>query len=267
MLSGDALELDALVCDLDGVVHRGEGPIEGAAPALERLRAQDLRLLFATNNGTKTIAEVQERLHGFEIETGEDEILTAALVTAEEITRRGLNTKTAYVVGRGGIRNSLEEVGITILGGDEGRSAELVVVSGDFEFNYEKMHIASSAVRNGATFIATNSDATFPDAGGLRPGAGAVLAGIETAGGRRAEVMGKPNVPMMKAAARRVEGARRIGIIGDQPDTDLAGGFAMGWTTILVLSGVTDKTQAGSLSRRPDLVLESIAELPEKIRR
>jgi ribonucleotide monophosphatase NagD (HAD superfamily) len=35
----------------------------------------------------------------------------------------------------------------------------------------------------------------------------------------------------------------------------------MGWTTILVLSGVTSRAQAGSLSPQPDLILDSIADL------
>lgn len=251
------------MCDLDGVLHRGGTAIDGAPEAIALLREQGLRLLFATNNGTRTVSQVRQRLQGFGIEIEEGEIVTAATVTAEEIAMRDLQTKTAYVVGRGGIRSALTEIGMPILEGEDGKLADVVIVSGDFEFTYEKLHIASTAVREGAIFLATNSDPTFPDAGGLRPGAGAILAGVETASGRRAEVMGKPHLPMMKAAARRLPGADHIGIVGDQPGTDLAGGAAMGWTTILVLSGVTDT--AATLATAPDLILDSIRDLPEKM--
>ncbi|MBA2725806.1 MAG: HAD-IIA family hydrolase [Actinobacteria bacterium] len=247
------------------MIHRGEKPITGAAEAVSDLRRLGLKLLFLTNNGTKPSADVRERLAGFGVDAAEDEILTAATVAAEEIVQRGLTSKSTYVVGLGGIRTELERVGVTILEGDEGKNAELVVVSGDFEFTYEKMHIASSAVRAGAIFLATNSDPTFPTPEGLRPGAGALVAAIETAGGRRAEVTGKPHLPMMEAAARRLDGSKHIGIVGDQPGTDLAGGQAMGWKTILVLSGVTSAEEVDDLSPPPDLVLGSIAELTDKI--
>lgn len=239
--------------------------IPGAGEAIRGLRTLGLRLLFLTNNGTKAAAAVKEKLDGLGIGCAEEEILTAASVTAEEILRRGLTRKNAFVVGREGIRVELRRVGVEILDGEDGQHADLVIVSGDFEFNYEKMHIASSAVRSGATFIASNDDPTFPDANGLRPGAGAVLASIEAASGRRAEVMGKPYQPMMEAAARRLQGATAIAMVGDQPGTDLAGARSVGWMTILVLSGVTQQGHLAALSPKPDLILDSIAELPEKL--
>ncbi|MEA2460874.1 MAG: hypothetical protein QOH90_1051, partial [Actinomycetota bacterium] len=113
----------------------------------------------------------------------------------------------------------------------------------------------------GAMFIATNADPSFPGADGLLPGAGAILASIEVASGRLAEVMGKPNPAMMQAAARRLEGCESIAAIGDQPITDLAGARLQGWATILVLSGVTTTADVESLDPRPDYVLDSISDL------
>jgi ribonucleotide monophosphatase NagD (HAD superfamily) len=53
----------------------------------------------------------------------------------------------------------------------------------------------------------------------------------------------------------------RIGIVGDRADTDLAGGAAKGWTTILLLSGVTAAADVPRLERRPDVVLGGLADL------
>ena len=125
------------------------------------------------------------------------------------------------------------------------------------------MRRAAIAVRRGATFIATNDDATFPAADGLWPGAGSILASIERASGRRAEVMGKPHAPMMDAAQKRVGDAERIAIVGDRVDTDLAGGADRGWTTILVLSGVTTQEQARDLAPQPDHVIGSIRDIDQ----
>jgi 4-nitrophenyl phosphatase len=123
------------------------------------------------------------------------------------------------------------------------------------------MRIASSAVRAGALFIATNEDATFPAADGLWPGAGAILASIERASGRRAEVMGKPHLPMMESAARRLGRRSGVAMVGDRNDTDLEGARSLGWMTILVLSGVTSGTEAARLSPAPDLILDSLGSL------
>ena len=50
-------------------------------------------------------------------------------------------------------------------------------------------------------------------------------------------------------------------MVGDRADTDLAGAAAMGWTTVLVLSGVTQPDDVEALSPRPDYVIESLADL------
>jgi 4-nitrophenyl phosphatase len=139
----------------------------------------------------------------------------------------------------------------------------VVVVGWDPGFDYEAMKRAALAVRAGAELIATNDDAAFPAPEGLWPGAGAILASIEVASGRKAEVMGKPHVPMMDAVARRVAGAERIGLVGDRPETDLAGGRARGWTTILVTSGVTTPADAYGIDPAPDLILSGLSELLE----
>ena len=76
-------------------------------------------------------------------------------------------------------------------------------------------------------------------------------------------MMGKPYRPMMESALRRLPDASHIAMVGDRPDTDLAGATAMGWTTILVLSGVTTPEEVSALDPSPDLVLGSLAELVE----
>jgi ribonucleotide monophosphatase NagD (HAD superfamily) len=93
-----------------------------------------------------------------------------------------------------------------------------------------------------------------------------LLIGVELASGRQAEVMGKPNRPMMEAIKRRLGARRQIAIIGDQPGTDLAGGRSMGWATILVLSGVSDPVTADNLEPPPDLILPSLVGLLDVVR-
>lgn len=256
-----SVPFDALVCDLDGVVYRGERVIKGAPEAIHALRERGVRVLFCTNNSRSTITEYVQKLGGLGIPAQPGDILTSAIVTAEVLSMRGFAGKTAIVVGGAGIRGALGDVCISVKDDPEVTVADLVVVGWDPGFTYDAMKRAAMAVRRGAKLIATNDDATFPAADGLWPGAGALLASIEAASGARAEVMGKPHAPMMDAAAARLAGLDNIAVLGDRPDTDLAGGAGRGWTTILVLSGVTSAEDVGDLDPQPDHVVASLADL------
>lgn len=253
--------LDALVLDLDGVFYRGEVTVPGSAEAVERLRAAGKKLLFVTNNSTRTESDVVAKLADHGVIVSEDEVLTSARVTTEVLLAKGLQGRTVYPIGGHGIRSALKEAGFRSLAGAEGTAADIVVVGVDRSFDYETLRVASDAVRAGAVFIATNDDPTFPASNGLIPGAGAVVAAIEIASGRKAAVVGKPNLPMMEAAARRLDGATSVAIVGDQPSTDLDGGRAMGWTTILVLSGVVGSDEAQLVRPVPDVIVPDLAAL------
>lgn len=254
--------MDGLVCDLDGVVYRGDEPVPGAAEAIDRMRKTGIRLVFCTNNSRLTVDRYVEKLAGLGVKATGDEVLTSGVVTAEVLAERGAGGARAIVVGGRGLREALTGVGVVIEEDASITSADLVVVGWDQSFDFDTMRRAALAVRAGATFIATNKDASFPAPGGeLWPGAGAILASIEVASGRTAEVMGKPHAPMMDAAARRLAGCEHIAIAGDRPETDLVGGAARGWTTILVLTGVTDRSRVPSLDPPADVVLDSLADL------
>jgi HAD superfamily hydrolase (TIGR01450 family) len=257
------LDFDGLVCDLDGVVYTGDQAIPGAPEAIAAMRAGGVSIVFCTNNSRSTAAQYQAKLAGLGVEASGRDILTSATVTAEELARRGRSGATAMVVGGDGVIAALDENGIRLGAPDE--QPDVVVVGLDLDFTYDTMRRAALAVRAGAEFIATNDDAALPTPNGLWPGAGAIVASIETASDSSAEVMGKPHSPMMEAAARRLAGCERIAVVGDRPETDLAGGAARGWTTILVTSGVTAPDQAPHVTPRPDVVVADLAELARSL--
>lgn len=255
----DALE--ALVCDMDGVIYRGDEPIVGVAEAVDRWRERGKRIVFCTNNSHHTIDEYVDKLARVGIAATAGDVVSSGVVLAEVLRERNAAGSRAIAVGAQGLRAGLEAAGVAVDDGDGVEGIDYVVVGWDGSFDYSKMRRACLAVRAGAVLLATNSDATFPAPGGLWPGAGAILASIEVSSGRRAEVLGKPHPPMMEAAARRLPGCTHIGIVGDRADTDLAGGLARGWTTILVTSGVTTAAEAELVEPRPDVILPSLASL------
>lgn len=259
--------LDGLVCDLDGVLYRGAEPIDGSPEAVGRLRGLGVRVVFCTNNANPTIARYIEKLASMGVAVERDDLVTSAVVMADLLAEEGADGKRAIVVGGGGLREALVSIDVVVDDDPASRAADYVVVGFDPDFTYESLKRASFAVQDGAELIAANADASFPAPDGLWPGAGALVAAVEVASGGRARVMGKPHEPMMRVAERHLGDASRIAIVGDRPNTDLEGGRVMGWTTILVLSGVTTRDEAGEVEPRPDLVLDRLADLPDLLKK
>ena len=251
--------IDGLACDLDGVVYRGDVPIDGAIRALRVLHEMGKRVVFCTNNSTHTQDAYVQKLAGMGLQVDRDDVITSASVLGEVLEHRGFGGKRALVVGGDGVRRALQDAGV-LLADDDGE-VDAVVVGRDVNFDFIALHRASTAVRAGAEFLATNDDATYPATDGLEPGAGPLVAAIAVASGRGAEVVGKPHPPMMEAVARRFPPNARLAMAGDRPETDLDGARARGWKSILVLSGVTDESSAWMLDPRPDLVLEDLGGL------
>jgi glycerol-1-phosphatase len=257
--------------DLDGVVWLARRPIAGSAAAVEELRSDGQRVVFLTNNSGPTVAAHLDALSRAGIECDAADLTTSAQAAASLLSP---GSRVA-VIGHEGIREALTAREVKEVGPAEGPDA--VVVGRTVELDYWALSAAAGAVRAGARFVATNTDATFPvgDNGaaasgseegedgaatgqsggpgrgdGLLPGAGAIVAFIATASGRRPEVAGKPEGPMAALVSARYGTPEMV--VGDRPDTD--GLFAARLRTRfgLVLSGVT---------RPSDLPVEPAADL------
>ena len=248
---------DAFLFDLDGVLYRGTQPTPRAADTLARLRDSGKRLAFVTNNSSKTPQAVAEHLRSVGIRAEAVEVETSSMVTAALLAERGVTT--AFVVGEVGLRDALQERGIELLDGEPGQ-ADAVVVGWDRSVDYAKLRTASLLVQRGAAFVATNADASFPAREGRWPGAGALLAAIETTTGERAEVIGKPHAPILVAALARAGGGRPL-LVGDRLDTDIAGAAALGWDSMLVLTGISTAADAAMAVPSPTYVADDLSAL------
>jgi len=249
-----------VVCDLDGVIYRGSEPIEGAGDALRRLEAMGFAVLFVTNNSTATASVTAGKIleiSGYE--ASPDQVLGSAEAAASILDD---DKPLTMVVGGPGITEALAARSIPLT--DDPEEAGAVVVGLDREFTYAKLDVAATAIRRGARFIATNTDITYPGAGGIHPGAGAIVAAIEAASGAHPVVAGKPH----SAIRALIRGRLRPGpvwVVGDRPETDLALARAERWHAALVLTGIAEGEGDVPKGLEPDLVLDSIVSLPERI--
>jgi len=246
-----------LLLDLDGVLYRGDEAVPGAPETMASVRARGRSVVFMTNNSSRTPDQVAAKLEGIGIPAAPSEVVTSALATAELLAGRGGGS--AFVVGQDGLRSALEGAGIQVVSGEPDR-ADHVVVGFDATADYAKLKHASLLVQRGAGLVATNPDASFPSSDGLWPGAGALLAVITATTGATAEVVGKPYAPLFETARRRAGGGAPL-VVGDRIDTDIAGADALGWDSLLVLSGVARRADLEASNVQPTFVGDDISAL------
>jgi glycerol-1-phosphatase len=264
---------DGLLIDLDGVVWIGREPVPGSPGALAALQEAGKRLVFVTNNPGRHPSTYAERLRGLGVEVGDEQVVTAGTVVARLAGEAAGAGGSAFVIGAGALKEMVAATGARLLEGEAAREADVVVVSGHRGFDYEELLTAKLALDRGAALFATSHDATMPMPGGEWPGTGAVLAAVETASGRSAEIAGKPERHLFEMA---VEAARdafssdgnekapremRLAMVGDRLASDVEGGRRAGLETILVLSGTTTREEAAAAGPGPDHVLENLAAL------
>jgi 4-nitrophenyl phosphatase len=249
-----------LILDMDGVLYRGTQPLPGARELIPALRAAGLSFILLTNNSTLTAQDYSVKLVRMGIMVPPEAILTSGSATAIYLREHYPSGGRVYVLGEAGLVETLTQMPGFRLDAEE---PDFVIVGLDFKFDYDALRKACSAVRRGANFIATNSDATLPVEGGeLWPGAGSLVAAVETCSGVAPTIIGKPNVTMAKMALDKLGlPDEQVLCVGDRLETDIAMGAAAGMKTALVLTGVSHREDIATSAVTPDYVFESILEL------
>ncbi|WP_031509506.1 HAD-IIA family hydrolase [Streptomyces megasporus] len=253
--------IESWLTDMDGVlVHEGV-PIPGADAFVKRLRESGRPFLVLTNNSIYTPRDLHARLMRMGLEVPVENIWTSALATARFLDDQRPGG-TAYVIGEAGLTTALHDVGY-ILSDTE---PDYVVLGETRTYSFEALTKAIRLINAGARFIATNPDETGPSAEGVLPATGSVAALITKATGREPYFVGKPNPLMMRAGLNAIGAhSESSAMIGDRMDTDVLAGLEAGMETFLVLTGLTRPSDVDRYPFRPSTVVDSIADLVERI--
>lgn len=255
----DLTQKRGVICDMDGVLYHGNHLLPGASEFISWLQEKKLSCLFLTNSSERSPRELREKLRRLGVDIGESHFYTSAMATAAFLASQKPGG-SAYVIGQPGLINALYEAGFSM----NDVNPDYVVVGETPSYTYATIKKAVRLVCNGARLIGTNPDLTGPDESGVIPACGALLAPIELATGKKAYFVGKPNPLMMRTGLQRLDCKREEAvIIGDRMDTDIIAGIESGIETILVLSGVTRRADLATFAYGPDLILESIGDVPE----
>lgn len=254
----------AYVIDMDGVLYRGDAVLPHVHDFLAALDRRAIPYVMATNNSTRTPAEYVEKLATMNLSVPAERIVTSGLATRAWLDRQYPAGTTIFAIGAPALFSVLFDDGRFRRADKE---AEVVVTGADFELTFEKLRIACLAIRRGAAWVATNPDTTFPTEEGLIPGAGALLAALEAATSVKPTVIGKPEPGILVQSAELLGTAPQVtAMLGDRLDTDVLAGQRAGFTTVLVLTGVTSPADVELSPIKPDVVFPNLGPLVEYYR-
>ena len=240
------------IIDMDGVIYHGNVLLPGVTDFVAWLESTQKNYLFLTNSPERTPKELHEKLKRLGINVKEEHFYTSALATASFLASQNPNG-SAYIIGDAGLIHALYSVGYTV----NNVNPDYVVVGDPRSYNFEKIEQAINLVLKGAKLIGTNSDISGPVEKGIVPSTKALIAPIEIVTGKDAYFVGKPNPLMMRSALKRLGIKREDAIvIGDRMDTDVICGLESEIDTLLVLSGITSRSDIDNFPYRPKYVLD-----------
>ncbi|WVQ87272.1 hypothetical protein IAS59_000996 [Cryptococcus gattii] len=251
---------DTFLFDCDGVLFLGTQLTENAKVLLDMLRSSGKKVIFVTNNSTKSRRQLKAHFDSLGLDASLEECFGSAYASAVYLSEvlKFPKDKKVYVFGHEGIEEELDEVGIAHIGGSDPEDREFtppidysqyppdpsvgaVLCGADNWINWKKITKAVIYLHDPeCRLVLTNPDATFPIGGSLFPAAGSMSAPIVYAAKQTPIVIGKPSKTMMDAviAHHHINPARTI-MIGDNLHTDIEFGINSGIRTLLVMGGVT----------------------------
>ncbi len=139
------------------------------------------------------------------------------------------------------------------------------IVIGDIgnNWSYELLNNVFNMLINGAKLIAIHKNRFWQTEQGLQMDIGAFIDALEYASGKQAILIGKPSSDFFRMALDELSlNKDKVAIIGDDIDSDIGGGQESGLFGILVKTGKYRKEYAAASKVVPDLVIDSIADLP-----
>lgn len=253
-------DYQAYFVDLDGTIYRGKERIPAAARFVKRLRMHGKKLVFVTNNSTRTPEDVVKKLRDqHHIDASTDEVYTSAIAAADYLKGHlaKKDQRRVYAIGENGLKSALQERGFLLTDKDP----DFVTVGLDFDATYHKFEIATLAIRNGATFIGTNGDTNLPSERGMIPSAGALVKLVEYATQTKPIMIGKPNKLIMEMALQRYGLDKdQVLMVGDNYHTDIMAGINEQMDTLLVFTGLTRPNELQDFKIQPTYTAHSLDE-------
>ena len=251
---------------MDGTVYLGEHLFKGAKETFEYFKQNEISFVFLTNNSSHSLKFYVDKIKRMGIECNEDNFYSSIDTTIRYL--KDQNVKTLYVLGVKTFKEELKKHFTVIEEYQEG-TPDVTLVSFDTELVYDELKTACLYIQKGSRFIATNMDYRCPiEDGYYIPDCGGLCKWIEMCTDKKPLFLGKPEPTMINQVMEKFGVSKEeTMMVGDRYYTDIVAGLNAGVDTVAVLSGETTLEEFNNAERKPTYILDSIADLPDLLKR
>jgi HAD superfamily hydrolase (TIGR01450 family) len=268
------MAIGGVLFDIDGVLVTSWKPIPGAAEALRTLADHQVACAYLTNTTTRTRAQIAELLSGAGMNVRADEVITAAVLTADYVRSRYPDAR-CFLVNSGQIAEDMPGIDI-VYAGDHGghdpapETPDVILLGGAGpEYNHLTLSRVYDWMAQGVPVVAMHRSTSWTTADGLRIDTGMYLIGMEETSGRKVTAVGKPAPEgFLSAAGRLGVDPDEMYMVGDDLNNDVLAAQVVGMTGVLVRTGkfrqdTLDRWAADEFAMQPSHLIDSVADLPE----
>jgi len=251
-------QIRGAILDMDGVLWRANQPICDLPKLFSDFLKNGITVTLATNNGTHTVEEYINKLASFGVKMDVWQIVTSSMATAYMVKKDFPEGGPVYVMGSPALVSFLTNENFF----HSIENPQAVIAGLNWDVNYQMLKDTSLMIQKGLPFYFTNLDPSYPTPEGIVPGAGSILAALETSTGVKARLAGKPEPYLFEVAIQRMGVApQETLVIGDRLSTDILGGYNAGCKTVFVLTGVNTMDDLTDWQPQPDHVIGDISQL------
>lgn len=253
-------KIKAFVLDMDGTIYLGDELFPFTKKFLNDVEDQNKKYYFFTNNSSKDQQTYIDKLGKMGIKIKPEQMMISNHVAIKYL-KEHYPGKSLYIVGTPLLINEFKKAGFIL----NEENPDIVVLGFDTTLNYEKLKKACNYIRNGCIYFGMNPDWNCPMEGGsFIPDCGSMAKLIEASTGKFPQFFGKPSKYTLDYIIQET-GCKpeQIAIVGDRLYTDIAVADGSNVTSILVLSGESNREDVEKSKIKPDYVVENLSEIIE----
>jgi HAD superfamily hydrolase (TIGR01458 family) len=251
--------IKGILFDLDGVLYVGSNAIEGAVEAVQKIRAGGMPCRFVTNTSTLSLSSLQHKINALGFSISADEIISAPQATILYLNRQ--HEPVCRLLLADDVKNDFKDFRQSDTGAN-------YIVVGDIgnAWSYPLLNEVFNCLMQGAKLIAIHKNRFWQTEQGLQMDIGGFIEALEYASGSKAMIIGKPSADFFKIALADMGlKPEEAAIIGDDIDVDIGGGQRAGLKGVLVRTGKYRQSYAESSPITPDLIIDSVMNLPGEL--
>lgn len=242
--------------DLDGVLYIGSRAIEGAIESVNKIRAQGITCRFVTNTSTLSVLSLQKKINDLGFSLPPEEIISAPQAALRYLQHQP--DPVCRLLLTEDVKKDFEHIRQSDTAADH-------IVIGDIgdAWSYRLLNEVFNCLMNGAQLIAIHKNRCWQTEQGLQMDIGGFVQALEYASGVTAMIIGKPSADFFQIAIDDMQlKPAEVVMIGDDIDADVGGAQQAGLQGILVRTGKYRQPYVEASSIKPDLIINSIKDLP-----